>query len=154
MARMEAVEHIEADPARVWDVLVDWEGQTRWMRDAQSVRVVSPHRDGVDVVVRARMTTLGVPIVDEMVTTQWLPAQCLAVRHLGPVIHGVGAFELHETAHGTRIVWWEEAQAPLGWLGESVAQALVAPYVERVFRADLALFKRVCESTSVRPAST
>ncbi len=59
MARIEVTTHIEADPEQVWEVLIDWEGQPRWMRDAHSVTVLSPHREGVDVVVRCRTDVIG-----------------------------------------------------------------------------------------------
>lgn len=152
MARIEATTHIEASPARVWDVLIDWEAQPRWMRDARSVTVLSPHRVGVDVVVRC-MTDIaaGLVITDDFVTTQWDEQRAMGIRHLGWLIRGVGAFELAPTAQGTRFVWWEEVDPPFGALGDAVAGAVVAPMVERVFRASLADLKRVCETDGVRP---
>lgn len=163
MARIEVTTHIEADPDRVWEVLVDWEGQPRWMRDAHSVRVLSPHREGVDVVVRCRTDIIGglrgarrrggslLVVDDDMVTTEWEPPRVIGIRHLGRLIRGVGAFELKPTAQGTHFTWWEEIDAPLGPIGEALATVVVVPVVRRVFRASLAGLKRVCESTSVRP---
>lgn len=152
MARIEATTHIEAEPRRVWDVLVDWEGQARWMRDARSVAVLSEHREGLDVVIRCRTDiAAGIVVNDDMVTTQWEPPHALAVRHLGRLIRGVGAFELAPTEFGTRFIWWEEIDPPFGPLGEAVANLAVVPLVRRVFRASLAGLKRVCESASVRP---
>jgi uncharacterized protein YndB with AHSA1/START domain len=152
MARIEATTHIEAPPHRVWAVLTDWEAQPRWMRDARSVTVLSPHREGVDVTIRC-MTDIaaGVVVTDDMVTTEWVEDEVLGVRHLGGLIRGVGAFELEPTRQGTRFVWWEEVDPPLGALGEAVTGAAIVPMVERVFRASLADLKRVCETESVRP---
>lgn len=163
MARIEVTTHIEADPDRVWEVLVDWEGQPRWMRDAHSVRVLSPHREGVDVVVRCRTDIIGglrgaqrrggslLVVDDDMVTTEWERPRVIGIRHLGRLIRGVGAFELKPTSEGTHFTWWEEIDAPLGPIGEALATVVVVPVVRRVFRASLAGLKRVCESTSVRP---
>lgn len=152
MARIEATTHIEAEPARVWEVLVDWERQPRWMRDARSVTVLSPHREGVDVAVRCRTDILaGIVVNDDMVTTEWKEPEVLAVRHLSRLIQGVGAFELSPTEYGTRFTWWEEIDVPFGPLGEAVANLTVVPALRRVFRASLAALKRVCESTSIRP---
>lgn len=152
MARIEATTHIEAEPARVWEVLVDWERQPRWMRDARSVTVQSPHREGVDVVVRCRTDIAGGLVVnDDMVTTEWKEPEVMAVRHVGRLIRGVGAFELSPTPYGTRFTWWEEVDAPFGPLGEAVANVALVPAVRRVFRSSLAALKRVCESTSIRP---
>lgn len=152
MARIEATTHVEASPARVWQVLTDWEEQPRWMADARSVIVTSPEREGVGVVLRCRtVIAAGLVITDEMVTTDWQPERVLAVRHLGRLIRGVGAFELSPTPHGTRLLWWEEIDPPLGALGEAVATLLVVPWVRRVFRTSLAGLKRVCESAGVHP---
>jgi hypothetical protein len=151
MARVEATTHIEASPERVWEVLVDWEGQAAWMVDADSVTVLSPHREGPDVTIRA-LTRLGPAAVrDDMAVTDWQEHRLIAIRHLGLLIRGVGAWELTPTAHGTRFVWWEELELPLGQLGELAGNAIVAPWVKRNFRASLAGLKRVCESSSARP---
>lgn len=163
MARIEVTTHIEADPEQVWEILTDWEGQPRWMRDAHSVTVLSPHREGVDVVVRCRTDVIGglrgarrrggslLIVDDDMVTTEWERPRVLGIRHLGWLIRGVGAFELAPTAYGTHLTWWEEVDPPLGAVGEALATVAVVPPVRRVFRASLAGLKRVCESTSVRP---
>lgn len=152
MARIETMTHIEAEPARVWEVLADWERQPQWMQDARSVTVLSPHREGVDVVVRCRTDLLGgLVVTDDMVTTEWEQPRVIGVRHLGGLIRGVGAFELEASPYGTRFTWWEEIDPPFGALGESLTSVLLAPHVQRLFRTSLAALKRVCESTSVRP---
>lgn len=152
MARIEATTHIEADPQRVWEVLVDWETQPAWMRDARSVEVLSDHREGVDVVVRCRTAiAAGIVVTDDMVTTEWEEPRTIGIRHTGWLIRGVGAFELAPTKNGTHFTWWEELSLPLGPLGEAVGTLAVVPPVRRVFRASLAGLKRVCESSSVRP---
>jgi carbon monoxide dehydrogenase subunit G len=151
LARIEAITHIEADPARVWDVLTDWEGQSRWMRDARSVEVTSPHREGTGVVLRVPTDIAGVVVTDEMETTEWVEHRTIGVRHLGRLIRGVGAFELEPTRHGTKFTWWEEAEVPGGDLGDALVGVLLVPRIRKTFRTSLAALKRVCESTSVRP---
>lgn len=147
MARIEASTVIEAPVERVWDVLIDWEAQPRWMVDARSVTVLSPHREGLDVVLSCRTAIAGGLVVnDRMVTIEWLERSSVGVRHLGPLIRGIGAFDLEPTPKGTRFVWWEELDPPLGRVGDLVAGALVVPLVARVFRSSLARLKALCEA--------
>ncbi len=146
MARIEAQTHIEAPIEHVWERLVDWERQADWMVDARSVTVLTPHREGSGVEIRCPTRILGVVVNDDLAVTEWNPPTVLGVRHLGRLIRGVGAFELDETAYGTRVVWWEEADVPLGGVGDAAAQLVVVPWVNRVFRRSLARFKRVCEA--------
>jgi uncharacterized protein YndB with AHSA1/START domain len=154
VARIEASIHIEAPPQRVWDVLVDWESQPRWMVDARSVQVTSVHRSGTDVALRCRTDILaGVVVTDPLVVTEWEEPRILGVHHTGAVIRGVGAFELEPTPYGTALTWWEEAGAPFGAAGDLIADFVVVPWVERVFRRSLAGLKRIAESDSVRPAT-
>jgi carbon monoxide dehydrogenase subunit G len=152
VARIEVSTHVEAPVERVWALLADWEAQPRWMADARSVTVLSPQREGTGVVLRC-MTDIaaGLVVTDDMTVSEWDPPHTLAVRHLGRLIRGVGAFELEPTEHGTRLTWWEEIEAPFGGLGETVASLAVVPYVRRVFRGSLAGLKRLAESQSVRP---
>lgn len=147
MARIEVSTHVEADPARVWALLTDWEAQVDWMRDAVDVSVRGDRREGVGVVLRCRTRiAAGLTVDDDLVTTAWDEPRRLEVRHTGWLIRGLAAFELEPTAHGTRVTWWEEIDPPLGPLGEALARLLAVPLVTRVFRSSLAAFKRRCES--------
>ncbi len=146
MARIEVMTHIEAPPGRVWDVLTDWPRQREWMVDVREIAVTSDHDDGVGVTIRCRTDVLGLGVTDDLVVTEWDEPSRLGVRHLGWLIRGAGAFELTPTAKGTRVVWWEESEAPLGALGDAVAAAAIAPWVTRVFRASLARLKRLSEA--------
>ena len=150
MARIEVTTHIEAPVEDVWAVLADLERQAEWMVDAESVTVLSPHREGADVTIRCRTRILGMVVNDDLVVTEWQPPTRLGMRHLGALIRGVGAFELEPTFAGTKLLWWEEIDAPFGPVGEFAADA-VAPLVERVFRRSLAGLKRICEPVPARP---
>ncbi len=145
MARIEAVTHVEAPRRQVWDLLAAWERQPEWMVDARSVEVLTPAREGIGVTIRCRTDILGFVVNDDLSVTEWDDGFVLGMRHQGRVIRGVGAFELSDTAYGTRLEWWEEAEVPLGALGDAVAGVVVVPWVHRVFRRSLAGFKRVCE---------
>lgn len=146
LARIEEHVRIDAPVERVWAVLVDWEGQSRWMQDARDVRVLTDKREGRGVVIRAATDILGLVVDDDMEITEWEEPRLIGVRHLGMLIRGVGAFELVPLPDGkTRFTWWEEVQAPFGALGDTVAGLVVVPWVSRVFRRSLAALKAVCE---------
>ena len=147
MARIEVVTHVEAPPERVWEVLTDFERQGDWMSDLRDIRVVGDQREGVGVRISCLTDILGVAVRDDMVVTEWEPAKALGVRHLGNLIAGVAAFELSPTPYGTRVEWWEEADVPLGSVGNAAAQLTVVPWVTRVFRRNLAGLKRRSEAS-------
>lgn len=154
MARTDLTVHIESAPARVWEVLVDWEGQAGWMPDVRSCTVLTRQREGLGVRVRCRTNiAAGIVVTDDLEVTGWEPERQLAIRHLGMLIRGVAAFELSPTAHGTLVEWWEEFEVPLGSLGDALAGVVLVPAVERVFRHSLAGLKRRCERRSVRPVT-
>jgi uncharacterized protein YndB with AHSA1/START domain len=155
VARIEASTHIEVAPARVWEVLTDWESQPQWMQDAHSVTVRTTQREGVGVALRCKMNVAaGLFVADDMVTTDWDDGRLIAIRHTGRLIHGVGAFELRPTPWGTRLVWWEEVEAPFSAVGEAVAELAVVPVIRRRFRSSLAALKRLCESPGATPGAT
>ena len=62
---------------RAWEVLMRWEDQAIWMKDADSVTVVSPHREGVGVVLAVKTRVLNVPLFTEKLC--WT---CVAARKL------------------------------------------------------------------------
>ncbi len=151
MARIEVMTHIEASPERVWAVLTDWEAQPTWMVDARSVEVTSDHREGVGVVLDCLTDLAGFVVMDRMETIEWDESRVIGVRHLGPLVRGVGAFELLPTDWGVHFTWWEELDPPLGPVGELGATLLVVPFVRRTFRRSIGNLKRLCESQAVRP---
>lgn len=152
--RVEVAVTVAAPRAVVWDVLTDWEAQADWMRDARSVEVVSAERAGEGVTIRVPTNLLGVTVDDVMRVTGWDPPARLEVAHLGRLIRGSGAFELYDIEHGTRVVWWEEIEPPLGALGRWGARTVVRPLVERVFRRSLRGLREASEVAAARAAST
>lgn len=147
MARIEERVRIEAPVERVWAVLTDWEGQARWMADARDVTVLSAVREGQGVVIRCATDLFGLVVDDDMEVTDWRAGERIAIRHLGRIIRGVGAFELTPLPDGaTRFTWWEEVQAPFGRFGDALAGLLVVPWVSRVFRRSLVALRDECQA--------
>ncbi|MEX0983580.1 MAG: SRPBCC family protein [Actinomycetota bacterium] len=113
---------LPCDAPTAWAILTDWEEQATWMRDADSVRVVSADRTGVGVRLAVRTRLLGIPAFTEpMEVTRWDPPRVLTIRHGGPV-RGEGTWRL--TEHGpsvTRFTWTEDVGLAVPLLGETAA---------------------------------
>lgn len=145
MALLAVTTHVGASPARVWDVLLDWEGSAEWMVDATTVEVIGDQREGVGTRIRAVTRVAGAPLTDVMVVTRWEKERLIEVRHEGWPIRGVAWFEITPDGGGTRFEWAEELDPPLGPLGELGAR-LLRPSLERMLRASLSRFRRIAES--------
>lgn len=150
--RLEVTQHAAAPRAVVWQVLTHWERQPEWMLDAKSVEVLTPQREGVGVTIRCPTNLLGVTVQDVMRVTAWREQEELEVTHLGRVITGTGAFVLDDAPDGgTRILWWEQVDPPLGALGEWGATTFVLPILRRVFGASLQRLARLAEAAAATP---
>lgn len=144
--RLELTTHIQAPPPVVWQVLTTWERQPEWMLDAKAVHVLTPERTGEGVTIRCPTNLLGITVQDVMRVTAWEEERLLEVTHLGRIITGSGAFELHaEGADATVLTWWEEVDPPLGALGEWGASTLVLPILRRIFSRSLANLATLAE---------
>jgi hypothetical protein len=137
--------HIEAVPARVWEVLADWEGSAAWMVDATTVEVLGDRREGVGTKIRAVTTIAGVKLVDVMEVVRWEDERLIAVMHHGWPIRGLAWFEIRPTETGTWFEWAEELDPPLGPLGE-LGGLLLKRAIERVLRKSVAKLKGLAEA--------
>lgn len=155
--RLDVPMEIAAPRRVVWDVLVRWEDQSVWMKDAKSVEVVSDHRTGEGVRIHVPTNLLGVTVLDVMEVTEWVEQERLAVVHLGKVIRGTGVFLLEdhpEDATMTRLTWREEVDPPLGALGEWGANTFVAPFTRWLFGVSLRNLAMVCEAEAAVDATS
>jgi carbon monoxide dehydrogenase subunit G len=147
--RLELEQDTTAPREVVWDVLVDWEEQPRWMLDAKEVHVTSPHREGLGVELRCPTNLLGFTVQDTMRVTGWEDRRLLEVTHTGRIITGTGAFVLTSLDDGgTRITWWEEVDPPLGVVGEVGARVFALPIIRRIFRRSLRNLARRAEEVA------
>ncbi len=148
--RIEVSRYLFAPARIVWSVLTDWERQPDWMLDAEEVHVLGEQREGVGVRLRCPTNVLGLTVEDEMEVTAYEEGRRLAIRHTGRVITGTGEFVLEPDEIGTRVVWREEIDPPLGTVGEVGARTLVRPYVGRLFGRSLDRLKQRCEQEARR----
>jgi hypothetical protein len=83
-------------PEEAWNVVMDWERQSRWML---FTRVWATENDGTGVGggVAARTSVGGIGFTDDMVITHWDPPRECTVKHLGTVVRGTGTFTITPT---------------------------------------------------------
>jgi carbon monoxide dehydrogenase subunit G len=106
-----------------WTVLLDWERQADWMADADSVTVVSAHREGVGVLLAVRTRLFGIAAFTEpMEVFEWDPPRRLGIRH-GSLVAGTGTWMLEPVEGGTRFTWCELVRLGVPLVGELAAAA-------------------------------
>jgi hypothetical protein len=130
----------------VWDVLVDWEQQPRWMLDAKEVHVTSRTARGSASSCAARRTCSASRCRTRCGSRAGRSCATSRSPTPGASSPGPGAFELTSLADGgTRIGWWEEVDPPLGAVGELGARVFALPIIRRIFRRSLRNLARRAE---------
>jgi hypothetical protein len=122
--------------AEAWSALMRWEDQARWMRDADSVRVVSAQREGVGTTIAVRTRVLNIPLFTERLeVTLWDPPSRLVMAHRS-FVHGVGTWGFEPDAGGARFTWTEDLSLPVPLLGE-LALRVYRPFMRHLMRGAL-----------------
>jgi Polyketide cyclase / dehydrase and lipid transport len=138
--RLEASAEIDAPADAVWDVLVDWTGQSRWI-PLTTVRVSSDRNAGLGVRAEALsgvwLGPIPLGLLDRFIVTGWSPPTAdtaeVEILHLGPYFTGEGAFCL--TGHGGKTtvscieVFTTPGGRPVEWLVRLALPALRAGLV-------------------------
>jgi Polyketide cyclase / dehydrase and lipid transport len=150
-----AVVRLPLEPADAWRLLTDWERQSRWMRDAASVRVVTERREGTGVQLAVRTRVLSVPLFTERLeVVAWEPPRRLVIAHRS-FIRGVGVWRVDPVPGGSLFRWVEEISLPVpvaGW----IALAVYRPVMRRLMRGAMRNLRRVAAryaSEEPRPAT-
>jgi hypothetical protein len=154
--RLEAATEVAAPVTQVWQELIDWRGQSRWI-PLTTVRIVSDHDEGLGVRAAALsgfwLGPLPLGLLDRFVVTEWTPPTPgadghpvaeLGVRHLGPYFTGVGTFALRGHETGTTVTCVEEFDLPAARVLNPPGRLLL-PVLRRGFGVSLKRFAAVCE---------
>lgn len=129
---------------QAWVLLLRWEDQPRWMKDADSVRVLGEQREGVGTTLAVKTRVLNVPLFTERLeVTIWEPPRRLVMAHRS-FVGGVGTWRLEPVERGTCFSWIEELSLPVPVFGE-LALWVYRPFMARLMRGalkDLRAFSR------------
>lgn len=148
---------IPAPPTVVWEELVDWVGQRRWI-PFTTVRVIGDHTTGLGVRCDALsgwwLGRLPAGLLDRFIVTAWRPptdseAGLLEVLHLGPYFTGPGVFELAPAAQGTEVRCTELVDVVGGRVPTRLA-GLLTPVMRAGFRRSLRALGRLSVQTQLR----
>lgn len=153
--RLQVSARMGAGPQAVWDVLVDWAGQSRWIPFTQ-VRVRTEHAAGLGVRAEALsgfwLGRLPVGLLDRFVVTGWRPPADgraeLEVLHLGPYFTGEGVFALTAAGEDTVVTCTEMITVPGGRLVESLVR-LGLPLMRAGFATSLRTLARLAAASAV-----
>jgi uncharacterized protein YndB with AHSA1/START domain len=140
---------VDAPVEQTWIGATDWDRQGEWMLDT-TVRGTVHDGRGVGGGLEA-FTGIGrVGVLDVMRIEQWEPPHRCHVVHTGRLVRGTGTFVVEPRGDaGSRFVWREDLELPLGVLGR-LGWPLVRPLVALGVRLSLRRFARWVEAD--RPA--
>lgn len=126
-----------ATPQQLWDAITDWPGQSSWIPLTRTRLVAGLERAGARLEAFTGVGPLG--FTDPMVVQVWEPPHRLVLAHQGRVVRGRAGFEITADGTGSRLLWWEEIDPPLGvvgrrlWpIGSPLAKALLGRSVRKV----------------------
>ncbi len=140
--RVDASRNLTAAPDRVWSTIERWEEQSRWIRDAVWVRLLTRERTGAGARVEVMNRVLHVPLFTEQLeVVGWDPPRRMVMAHRS-FVRGTGTWSLEPVDGSTMFTWTEELSLPIPILGE-LALLVYRPFLRRLMRGSLANLQRL-----------
>jgi uncharacterized protein YndB with AHSA1/START domain len=138
---------IRAPIERVWDVLSDIEGQTRWMDDLKAVRILTRPPTRVGTRAEGDIRIFGIQVLDPITVIAFDRPNRFGIRHEG-AFSGEGLIELEASAdaHGgpaTTARWTETIVPPVF---PHLGALVMRPILQSIFQRDLANLRRLLET--------
>ena len=144
--RVDASRNLTAAPDRVWSTIERWEEQSRWIRDAVWVGLLTRERAGVGTRIEVKNRVLHVPLFTEQLeVVGWDPPRRMVMAHRS-FVRGTGTWSLESVGGSTRFTWTEELSLPIPILGE-LALLVYRPFLRRLKRGSLANLQRLISAT-------
>lgn len=132
---------VPADPETVFTAMTDWERQHEWMLGTR-VRAEEKGGQGVGGGIAAFTGFGPLGFWDTMTITRWQRPRVVEVDHTGKLVRGIGVFRVEPSANGSRFVWREEVDLPLGRVGEFGWAVVVKPLLAAGVAFSLRRFAR------------
>lgn len=154
MPRKQPQVHVELDIAIaapvevVFDAITDWPTQGEWMLGTRvEVRAGDGRSVGSELAAwsGAPGERRGTGFWDTMVITTWDEPYRVDVLHTGRVVKGTGTMAVVAAPGGSRFIWSEDLDLPLGVLGR-LGWPLVRPAFLAGVRTSLERFARLVEA--------
>jgi hypothetical protein len=150
--RLEVSAEVGAPVTAVWEVLIDWAGQSRWI-PLTTVRVTTDRQVGLGVRAEALsgvwLGRIAFGLLDRFIVTGWSPAVSdtaeLEILHLGPYFTGEGVFRLTGHDGKTTVACTEMFSVPGGRLVEWLAR-LALPAMRAGFASSLRTLATIAEA--------
>ena len=128
--RVDVSRKLTAAPDRVWSTIERWEEQSRWIRDAVWVRLLTRERTGAGARVEVMNRVLHVPLFTEQLeVVGWDPPRRMVIAHRS-FVRGTGTWSLEPVDGSTMFTWTEELSLPIPILGE-LALLVYRPFLRR-----------------------
>ena len=141
---------IAHDIDAVWECLADLASHSEWMADAVRIDFVGLQREGVGTTMKVLTRVGPFRTNDVMVISEWARPHLMSVVHKG-LVSGAGEFSLKIVVGGTRLDWNETLTFPTR-LGGRVGAAIAAPFLRRIWAANLARFASSVVESRDEPA--
>lgn len=145
MTRVVYAVDIAAPAEVVFDAVVDWRGQDRWI---PMTTVRAGRQAGIAVGGEvAAYTGIGpIGFLDTMTVTRWDVPHRVDVVHTGNVVRGIGIMTVRSLGPAqSRFYWAEDLEIPFGIAGQ-VGWALMKPAFGLGMRAALKRFAALVEA--------
>ena len=150
--RLEVSADIDAPVAVVWEALIDWAGQSRWI-PLTTVRVANDRNVGIGVRAEALsgiwLGRIPLGLLDRFIVTGWSPPAGdtaeLEILHLGPYFTGEGVFRLTGHHDKSTVACTELFSVPGGRAVESLVR-LALPFLRAGFARSLRTLAAIAEA--------
>lgn len=124
----------------IWADVRDIQSHTTWMQDAEEIRFLTDHIEGVGTKFECDTKVGPFKLTDVMEITEWVDERRMGVRHVG-LVEGSGVFTLTPVGpNQTEFRWEEDLKFPI-FMGGPVGAFAARPVLKAIWKRNLARLK-------------